>query len=57
MRTPRKLKKKNKKIGVKWTKDCIEYAIKNGFKKKQVNYDIVFNTKPEFKDLRKYYGN
>lgn len=55
MRTPRKLKKKNKKKAIKWTKDCIEYAIKNGFNKKQVNYDIVFNTKPEFKDLKKYY--
>lgn len=55
MRTPRKLKKKNKKKAIKWTEDCIRYAIKNGFKQRQVNYDIVFNTKPEFKDLKKDY--
>ena len=40
MRIPRKLKKKNKAKGKKWTKECLDYAIKHFDTRKQVKFDF-----------------
>ena len=39
-RIPRKLKKKNKAKGKKWSKVCLDYAIKHFDTRKQVKFDF-----------------